>query len=353
MKFLAKMLFTVAIAHCVYGSGLEEKAAEVTLIANDGERCENVSLEAALMSGLVKNILAGDMTAKEIHINKVSGPVLKRVVVYLHNHAGEDHPARIIPKPLNFRSLSERAICNPLYGTLGNLENNVSGFDMVFIDSDPGYDLTPTTRPRNILTPIINAANYMDIPGLVQLGCAKIATFLKENPENFQWIEENCLEELPRELIDLCLGYAGMVQVTGAGIPEVNGYYHRREGSEGPPRRHRIPHKPCKPGASYAERSRAAARRSPAATWRLRNRDGHCYVKDDGCCFSRFNTHLITPSWVIFTPDREICYIGDMPATQRDADPPKHGWRLSALRALRAQGNGTLASCGPMPTIHK
>merc|ERR1711900_146670 len=81
----------------------DDEDDDLTLIACDEENpakftFDKTQRKAALMCNLVKNIIEGDKTAKEIEIKKVDGPTLKLVVEYLKHHDGEV-PAEI-KKPI-------------------------------------------------------------------------------------------------------------------------------------------------------------------------------------------------------------------------------------------------------------
>merc|ERR1711964_863192 len=80
---LTKTLLAFALVHCAYASaddheelgGLDaDEDDELTLISCDEENPAkfSISRKAALMCNLVKNIIEGDKTAKEIEIKKVS-----------------------------------------------------------------------------------------------------------------------------------------------------------------------------------------------------------------------------------------------------------------------------------------
>merc|ERR1711964_387728 len=125
----------------------DEDDEELTLISCDEENPAKftISRKAALMCNLVKNIIEGDKTCKEIEIKKVTGPILNLVVEYLKHHDGKV-PAEIT-KPIR------------------------------------------SVKMEKVVFQIILGANYMDIKCLLHLGCAKIATLIKgKSPEEIKKI---------------------------------------------------------------------------------------------------------------------------------------------------------------------
>merc|ERR1719499_1462896 len=100
---------------------------DLTLISCDEENPAKFTIakKAAMMCNLVKNIIEGDQTAKEIEIKKVSGSILNLIVEYLNHHNGKV-PAEFANK-----------------------------------------------QTKKTIFQIILGANYMDIKSLLHLGCAK------------------------------------------------------------------------------------------------------------------------------------------------------------------------------------
>merc|ERR1711964_696544 len=129
---------------------------ELTLISmpdDEGNTVKySISRKAALMSNLVKNIVEGDKTAKEIEAKKVSGPILNLIAEYLKHHDGKV-PAEIA-KPIRSVKM-EKLVEDP--------------WDAEYINK----------QTKKVIFQIILGANYMDIKSLLHLGCAKIATLIK------------------------------------------------------------------------------------------------------------------------------------------------------------------------------
>jgi len=145
---------------------------ELTLISCDEESPAKfaISRKAALMCNLVKNIIEGDKTAKEIEIKKVSGPILNLIIEYLKHHDGKV-PAEIA-KPIR---VSEAQASSEVM-----MEKIVEdAWDAEFINK----------QTKKTIFQIILGANYMDIKSLLHLGCAKIATLIKgKSPEEIKKI---------------------------------------------------------------------------------------------------------------------------------------------------------------------
>merc|ERR1711964_342338 len=143
----------------------DDEDEELTLISCDEENPAkfSISRKAALMCNLVKNIIEGDKTAKEIEIKKVNGPTLDLVQQYLKHHDGEV-PAEI-KKPIQSSDMTKIA----------------KKWDVEFINKE-----------KAVVFQLILAANYMDIKSLLHLGCAKIATLIKgKSPEEIKKILED------------------------------------------------------------------------------------------------------------------------------------------------------------------
>merc|ERR1712098_241180 len=136
-------------------------AEEFTLISCDEENPAkfDISRKAVLMCKLVKNIVEGDKTAKEIEIKKVSGPILNIVVAYLKHHDGKVPDA--IAKPIRSVKM-EKIVADP--------------WDAEFINGEHNAKEHQSPKNKKEIFQVILAANYMDIPSLLHLGCAKIAT---------------------------------------------------------------------------------------------------------------------------------------------------------------------------------
>jgi len=180
MKFLfTTTLLVVAFVQCAHAAGtdgdLDTKNDELGGLDDDGDdgltlvSCEEespgkfaISRKAVLMSNYVKNLIESDKTAVEIPVKKVSGPILNLIVEYLKHHDGKVQAE--IAKPI--RSVKMEKIVE-------------DAWDATFINK----------QTKKMTFKIILAANYMDIPSLLHLGCAKIATLIKgKSPEEIKKI---------------------------------------------------------------------------------------------------------------------------------------------------------------------
>jgi len=116
-----------------------------------------VERKHAFISNLIKTGLENDDKADEFPVPGVTSAVLEKVVEYLSHHKGTEPP--IIEKPL--RSKVMRDVCSDKW-------------DAEYIDR--------IGETRQLLYDLILAANYMDIKGLLHLGCAKVASLIKGQP---------------------------------------------------------------------------------------------------------------------------------------------------------------------------
>lgn len=129
--------------------------------ANSSGAKDNFTVDKknACISVLVKQALDADASASEIDL-QIDGPILAKIVEYMNHHKGTEPP--IIEKPLRSKEMS--AVVK-------------DAFDATFID---GIDNSGANRQD--LYDIILAANYLNINGLLNLGCAKVASLIKGQP---------------------------------------------------------------------------------------------------------------------------------------------------------------------------
>lgn len=129
----------------------------------------------AEMSILVREMLADDDDdeSPEIPLPNVTKAALARIVEFCTRHV--DNPMTEITKPLRSR----------------NMVTLVGAWDAAFVDQ----------MDQSELFSVIIAANYLDIPPLLDLGCAKVATMIKgktaeEVRRSFNIAHDFCLEEV-------------------------------------------------------------------------------------------------------------------------------------------------------------
>jgi len=139
----------------------EQTLTVVSMEENDPQKFV-INKKAAEMCKLVRSILEGDRLAKEIPIKKVKGDILALIVEYLKHHNGKV-PAEIA-KPI--RSVKMEKIVEDKWDA--DFINNMS---------------------KKVIFQVILGANYMDVPSLLHLGCAKIATLIKgKSPDEIKQI---------------------------------------------------------------------------------------------------------------------------------------------------------------------
>ena len=127
------------------------ETTKLVLVSSDNQKIE-IDSESAQKSHLLKGLMTDFNSSQEpIPIPDIKADILKKVVEYLTYYKGKN--PKDIPKPMPSANLSEI----------------IDEWDVKFINGielDSVFDL-------------INAANYMDIPSLLDLSCAKIASLLK------------------------------------------------------------------------------------------------------------------------------------------------------------------------------
>jgi len=117
-----------------------------------------VTWKAACMSELIKQMLQDDGDedeVPEIPLLEVSKDILEKVVLFLNKH--RDDPMKKIEKPIKTANMSEI----------------VDKWDADFIELD-----------QEPLFKLILAANYLDIPDLLDLGITKFCTMIKDKDAN-------------------------------------------------------------------------------------------------------------------------------------------------------------------------
>jgi len=136
-----------------------------------------VSKKAACLSDLVKCMIEDDddEQVSEIPLEEVSKDILELIVEFLNKH--ENDPMKEIPKPI----------------TTNNIHELVGEWDANFVDK---LDV-------NVLFSLMTAANYMDIPSLLDLTLTKLACLVKGKtlPEvkmtfNMQEVDISAAEEM-------------------------------------------------------------------------------------------------------------------------------------------------------------
>ncbi len=115
-----------------------------------------VDKKIAKQSLLIKDMLEERNEGGEIPLQNVDAVTLKKVIEYMEYY--HDKTPQPIPKPLT------------------TFKENVSSWDYKYTDLD-----------TNLLINIIMAANYLNIPSLLELIAAKIASYIKgKSPEEIR-----------------------------------------------------------------------------------------------------------------------------------------------------------------------
>lgn len=133
-----------------------DDSGSTTLISSDEFRF-TLEKKSLMISKLVMQALENDANATEVPIPGAKGAILELIIRYMTHHQGVEPP--IIEKPL--RSKLMKDVCKDKW-------------DADFIDE--------IGNNRQKLYDLILAANYMDIKGLLHLGCAKVASLIKGQP---------------------------------------------------------------------------------------------------------------------------------------------------------------------------
>ena len=123
---------------------------KVIMISSDGQKFE-ISVKAAMRSQIMKESIMGNNQEEiEFNANNIEGDILKKIVEYLEHYENEEPKEIERPLPsLNFKEC-------------------VDEWDYNFIDVD-----------INTIFKIINASNYLNIPPLLELSSAKMASIIK------------------------------------------------------------------------------------------------------------------------------------------------------------------------------
>merc|ERR1719471_296578 len=135
--------------------GLDDTDSEILILKSGGDSPQSfpISRKAAELSKFVTTILEGDSEATTIEVRQVPAQTMERVIEYLQHHNGEEPQA--LPCPV--RSIHMAQIVSDKW-------------DATWIDA----------MDKKSIFEVILAANYMDIKSLLHLGCAKIATLIKQ-----------------------------------------------------------------------------------------------------------------------------------------------------------------------------
>lgn len=124
-----------------------------TLTVKTTDQTFVVDKHIVMQSGLIRDVLMNDPneTTLELKTEDMSGSIFEKVIQYLTFHL--NNPAKEIVKPLKSDNL---------------IESNVCEWDAAFID-----------LKDDDLFHLLLTANYLNIPSLLALSSAKLASFMK------------------------------------------------------------------------------------------------------------------------------------------------------------------------------
>ncbi len=131
----------------------KEHTRTIRLVTNNGEEFA-VPENVAKMSNIIANMVGEDPDDDEaIPLPNVHSSIMSKVLEFC-KHYQEEEPMKEIPRPLPDNNLA--TVVSPWYANFINS-----------IDNDTLAELT-------------KAANYLDIPSLLDLCCARVATYIKQ-----------------------------------------------------------------------------------------------------------------------------------------------------------------------------
>jgi S-phase kinase-associated protein 1 len=150
-----------------------------------------VSRKAIEQSKLIQSMLVDDDDdddAPEIPLFEVSWATLRKVVDFLEHH--EHDPMQEIAKPIQTTDIVK---------LVGEWDANYIA--CAYESGVHGYDPTdPNKVNQEKLIHIILAANYMDIPPLLELGLCKLATMVKgKEPDEVKKLFNIAMDITPEE----------------------------------------------------------------------------------------------------------------------------------------------------------
>jgi len=126
----------------------------VTLVSSDNIDFK-INRSYVVLSKLLRVLTDNDKESTRIDLS-VQSKTLEKIVEYLNYHKGKE--PRSITRPLINSDLS-KVVCE---------------WDNKFIES------ISSDSDKNFILEVIVGANYMDIPNLLELGCAKVAVIIKK-----------------------------------------------------------------------------------------------------------------------------------------------------------------------------
>lgn len=134
-------------------------AAQRKLVSKEGQAFY-ISEQAALRSNVLKSCLEDYRPEADIDLPNISAGMLELVLEYLNHYQDPELSPPVIEKPLK----------------TANFSVLVPEWDFMFVE-----------KPHEVLFELILTANYLDIPGLLELSSAKVASMIKDRtPEEIR-----------------------------------------------------------------------------------------------------------------------------------------------------------------------
>ncbi|KAL6873484.1 hypothetical protein ACP4OV_013566 [Aristida adscensionis] len=155
------------------GNGKSTTTTMVTLISSDKERFE-VAEATACMSKTISNMIEDvGIDGDGFHLPNVTGSVLAKVIEYCNKHAPAAAAAAAAAAASGSSSSSNATAAA---GVPYQLQRELKSFDAAFIDVE-----------KQALYDILLAANYLEVNGLLDLCCEKVADMVRgKTPEEIR-----------------------------------------------------------------------------------------------------------------------------------------------------------------------
>ncbi len=157
-----------------------ENSQLVKLVANDGTE---ITVDKGLLqlSSYVRGYLAENIGESEVPLPIINGPTLQKIVEYLQHYPSE--PMKVLEKVRNEITRFIESFTNIVIFLLQPLASN----DFTSLLQQPFYSSFIDQFTQEQLLEITRGANFMGISPLMDLCCAKIASFIRHRtPEEIR-----------------------------------------------------------------------------------------------------------------------------------------------------------------------
>ena len=155
-----------------YSNTAFSKDKSVQLVSKQGKTF-TVTQHTASMSLTLQDMLEDEDEETVIPLPIVDSSILEIIIEFMEQYSNDIHTEKempLIPKPLT-NTLDVVLLQHPMVGWIQNLAERRSG---------------PNNAPIQLFE-VIKAANYMNIPPLLQLGCAQVASMIRgQTPEEIR-----------------------------------------------------------------------------------------------------------------------------------------------------------------------